>query len=122
MYKIGDGEDTYLQGSAFSSGYSFRFTGSQKNEASDRVNWLKARIRGKSIIHVGCCDHLPIIEKKRTRGYWLHEHLVKNATHCVGVDTDAEGVRFLVEELQQENIYCADLLRDVMPQIDAKSW
>jgi hypothetical protein len=122
MYKIGDDEDTYLQGSAFSSGYSFRFTGSHKDEAGDRVNWLNARIRGKSIIHVGCCDHLPIIEKKRTRGYWLHEHLVKNATHCVGVDTDAEGVRFLVEELQQENIYCADLLRDEIPQIDARSW
>ena len=63
MYKIVDGEDTCLQGSAFSSGYSFRFTGSHKNEARDRVSWLKDRIRGMSIIHVGCCDHLPIIEK-----------------------------------------------------------
>lgn len=122
MYNIRDVDDTYLHGSAFSSGYSFRFTGTHKNEASDRINWLKARIRGRSVVHVGCCDHLPIIEKKRTRGYWLHEHLVKNATHCIGVDTDVEGVRFLVEELKQENIYCADLLQDEIPQIDTRTW
>ena len=52
----------------------------------------------------------------------MHEHLVKNATHNIGVDTDAEGVRFLVEELKQENIYCADLLRDEIPQVYARSW
>ncbi len=122
MYDIGDDEKTYLQGDRFSNGYAFRFTGSHPNAASDRINWLKARIKGKRIIHVGCCDHLPIIEKKRGQGYWLHEQLVANASHCIGIDTDAAGVKFLLEELKQKDIYCADILEDNIPRIDETPW
>jgi hypothetical protein len=83
----------YLHGRRFSNGRIFDL--GNRGHAERRSDRLIQLARGQSILHVGCCDHLPLIDEKRRLGQYLHENLTRVATHCVGVDTNAEGVELL---------------------------
>ena len=83
----------YLHGRQFSNGRTFDL--GNKGPALRRSDRLLQLVQGQRVLHVGCCDHLPLIQEKRARGQYLHENLCRVATQCVGVDTNAEGVALL---------------------------
>ena len=83
----------YLHGRRFSNGRIFDL--GNKGPTLRRSDRLLQLVQGLRILHVGCCDHLPLIHEKRARGLYLHENLCRVATQCVGVDTNAEGVALL---------------------------
>lgn len=83
----------YLYGRKFSNESTFSLGNwGATLRRSDRLLQLS---QGQSILHIGCCDHLPLIEEKRKLGLYLHENLTRVATECVGVDTNIEGVELL---------------------------
>ena len=83
----------YLHGRRFSNGRIFDL--GNKGPTLRRSDRLLQLAQGLRILHVGCCDHLPLIHEKRQQGLYLHENLCRVATQCVGVDTNAEGVALL---------------------------
>ena len=73
-------------------------------------------------MHLGCVDHLPLLEAKRARGEWLHARLCRSAARCLGIDIHAEGVEYLRNELHIRDVVCADLTRDDVPALREAEW
>jgi hypothetical protein len=85
----------FLHGRRFSNGVRFHLqNGGRAPRRSDRLVELA---RGQRVLHIGCCDHLPLIRDKVKLGIYLHQNLCRVATRCVGVDANAEGVQLLHE-------------------------
>jgi hypothetical protein len=84
-----------LHGRRFSNAYRFAFAG--RGRAPRRSDRLAEIARGRRVLHVGCCDHLPLVREKMRQGLYLHQNLCAAAARCVGVDTNAQGVAMLRE-------------------------
>lgn len=83
----------FLFGRRFSNGRAFAL--GNRGRASRRGDRLVELARGRRLLHVGCCDHLPLVREKLAQGIYLHHNLAKVAHRCVGVDTSAEGIALL---------------------------
>ena len=61
----------YLNGKKFSNGLSVPYSFS--GPIPKRVDFLKELVREKQVLHLGCLDHLPLIDNKISSGQWLHK-------------------------------------------------
>lgn len=119
--RIGPEMSPYLCGEAFSSG--LRMVISDPGEpVLDRLAILERLAKGKNVVHLGCADHVPLIEAKRSRGQWLHERLCNVSRRCLGIDIDPDGIRFLRERLGFKDVVCANLLEDEVPEVSLEKW
>ncbi|WP_369601988.1 methyltransferase domain-containing protein [Hahella sp. SMD15-11] len=102
--------EDYLRGKRFSDGVSvvYKKTGS----VVSRIEYLSAMVNGKAVIHVGCVDHLPLLNKKIDSGTWLHSKLCERASRCVGLDINRDGVEEL-RRLGYDDVYHFDILSDI---------
>lgn len=98
----------YLEGKAFSNALTFNFS-TQKYELKTRIARLTEIVKGKNIVHLGCADHLGLIENKMKSGKWLHGILLQNTNHCIGIDINAEAIHYLKEKHQIPNLYCINI-------------
>ena len=89
------------------------------NRVETRLEALVSLVKGKSVLHVGCCDHVEIIDEKRRNGLWLHDLLRAASSFCAGVDINAEGVDY-VRKLGIPDVYCADIVQGLPVQLDKK--
>ena len=56
----------YLTDQKFSNGHKFLFKETFLS-LSSRLELLAKLAKNKNIIHLGACDHIPVIEKKNSR-------------------------------------------------------
>ena len=84
-----------LRGASFSNGQ--RFDLGNRGRAKRRSERLLELVRGRRVLHVGCCDHLDLIRAKVEQGVYLHQVLCQVAAHCVGLDVNEAGVALLRE-------------------------
>jgi len=100
----------FLRGTTFSNGHRFDlWAGGPAPQRNERLIEL---VRGRRVVHIGCCDHVPLIRDKVARGLHLHQRLCEAAARCVGVDINEEGVA-LLRELGFPEVYLpADTPRD----------
>jgi hypothetical protein len=113
--KLENREVSFLKGHEFTSGLVVPLNRPGLTESrNDRLGFLRELVRGKDIIHIGCVDHMPLIEGKRKSGHWLHDILISSARLCVGIDINREGVEHL-KTLGVGNVYTMDILKDDMP-------
>lgn len=99
----------YLHGRRFSNGHTFAL--GSRGRAPRRADRLVELSRNRRVLHVGCCDHLPLIREKVALGVYLHQNLCSAASSCIGVDTNAEGVA-LLRELGFAETYTPDEVPD----------
>jgi 2-polyprenyl-3-methyl-5-hydroxy-6-metoxy-1,4-benzoquinol methylase len=78
-------------------------------------------VRGKSVLHVGCTDHLEIIEIKLQSNNLLHQQLSCVASACLGIDIDEKAAGYL-RARGFENILIADITQPGISQIAAARW
>ena len=106
----------YLDGSRFDENVTFRYEFA--TPLRDRLSILTDLARSRRILHIGCCDHIPLLQEKIAAGSWLHGRLTKVATHCVGIDIDAEAVRRACAISGLSNIFYGNIAGDdAIPQI-----
>lgn len=86
-----------------------------------RLPLLKSITKGKNILHVGCCDHINLIESKIENETYLHSMLINNSNHCIGIDIDNEGIEFMKSK-GIDNVYCYNILSDYNEKIDSVNW
>ncbi len=111
----------FLSGLYFSNGLTVKI--SQRGEPlSDRFSILENFCNSKDIIHLGCVDHLPLVERKISDHTWLHARLCACAHRCLGVDINNEGVEYLVAKLGYSDTICADITKDDIPDIIDSQW
>lgn len=111
----------YLNGSKFSKGVKFVFT-EKESSVPDRISLIRQITKDKSVIHVGCADHIELIEKKRKKNTWLHEILMNNASRCAGIDLNPESISYMKDKLNIPNVHCIDITRDKVPEILNLKW
>jgi 2-polyprenyl-3-methyl-5-hydroxy-6-metoxy-1,4-benzoquinol methylase len=87
----------------------------------NRLDFLKNYLAGKRVIHVGCCDHIGLIEQKIKENTYLHKIITDVSSKCIGIDIDAEAVNFL-NKIGYSNAIHYDLVKDTNTQVDGDSW
>ena len=108
----------YFEGTEFSTGYSLKL---EDNLLKGRIETLLDIVRGKTVLHVGCCDHVPVIKEKIKAHTWLHGLLEQNCKKVVGIDIDKDAVDYVNENaLSKQKVFCANITSgdffDVVPR------
>lgn len=113
----------YLTDNAFSQGFVVPFirTGEDKTIPT-RMETIEVIIKGKSVIHVGCVDHLPIVKHKIQQNLWFHKRLIDKSKYCLGVDINYDGIEF-IKNLGYKDVICLDIVNGEIPiQIKNQEW
>jgi hypothetical protein len=90
-------------------------------ERKTRIGKIEELSTNKKIIHVGCVDHMPIIEEKIKNNTWLHKLVTDVAADCIGVDINKEGIDFM-RKIGYTNAYYTDLMQPTLPEITQNKW
>ena len=113
--------EPFLTGQEFSASLPMKMGGGP-SRLCERVAYLEELVRGKRVIHVGCLDHVRLIERRVRNRTWLHMRLTESARDCLGIDIDAEAAA-VAKRLGFDNVVLCDIIRDAPhPQITASRW
>ncbi len=117
-----DDVQPYLTGTQFSNGLTVPIARPERS-VPDRFSLLEGLARGKRVLHMGCVDHLPLIEQKRARGRWMHARLAASATDLAGLDIEMEGIAYLRDTLGYKDVYVTDVTQDPPPpEVANRTW
>ncbi len=111
----------FLNGSSFRNNYSFEFEKSGYPGIS-RASLITKLIEGKDVIHIGCSDHIQIIDEKLKSNTWLHKIITENARTCIGIDIDKESIDYIKNKLGYRNVYSGDINSDPLTIINERKW
>lgn len=112
---------SYLSGDKFTNSLYFPISVPEKKVAY-RVDYIVNRTRNQKVIHMGCADHIELIEKKIKQGSWLHSLLEENCENCLGVDIDEQAIRY-IKKLGFKNTMVLDIVNDPPPsEINNTKW
>jgi hypothetical protein len=100
----------YLDGREFDENMTVPYQAKGKIEFRNDV--LVEMCRNKRVLHIGCCDHVPLIKEKIRKREWLHGLITECASHVAGVDIDAAAVRAASQISGLENLYAGDVTAD----------
>lgn len=111
----------YLEGKKFDDSLSFKIE--QQETPPDRIEFVENIIRGKSVIHIGCLDHVPLIEYRIKQGRWLHSRMTDAASDCLGIDINREGIETVRSQMNVSNICYGDLeSEEKIEAIASRTW
>jgi len=119
--KFNEQINKYLEGNSFSSGLIVDID-TYGDYNTDRFSILEKLSQGKNIVHLGCVDHLQIINSKIERNLWLHSRLCNKAKRCLGVDINQEGVNYVKNTLGYKDVICLDILMEERNMIQNNKW
>jgi 2-polyprenyl-3-methyl-5-hydroxy-6-metoxy-1,4-benzoquinol methylase len=116
----------YLKGDILSNGSLFQLVNSGGGVVS-RDAWLVAETAGQRVIHMGCADHIELIDRKRKAGNYLHDALTANCSVVVGVDVNEaaldemkrngiEGL-FTVDQFDKKRAFDVMVVSDVIEHV-----
>ncbi len=112
----------YLLGTQFHNSLVVQLKRPEK-QIVDRLDRLCELVRGKTVLHLGFADHLPLIPEKDKQGRWLHRLLCTQASRCIGVDIDKEAVEYVRTRMQIPDVFCMDITSDELPDaVSAAKW
>jgi hypothetical protein len=111
----------YLKGDSFQTSLNVEI-GKEKHELISRESAITRIIKGTSVVHIGCSDHIQVINDKIKNNIWLHKLITDNATKCIGIDIDKESIDFIRKEIGYTNVYHGNILTDEMKEIKSEKW
>jgi len=111
----------FLSGKSFSNSLKLNISTTEK-QVFYRIPIIESIVKGTRVIHVGCVDHLPLIDEKRRNGNWLHERLTKVCRECVGVDINQEGLDY-IKGIGFADVHYLNIIEDDIPDfIKVRKW
>ncbi len=119
--KIEPGILKYLKGEAFQNNLNV-VIGKEKHEIISREATIINLIRDKDVIHIGCSDHIQIINSKIRNNIWLHKLITENARKCFGIDIDRESIDYIKKELGYQNVFYGNILTDEFKDLKENRW
>jgi len=119
--KLEPGVIKYLKGEAFRTSLNVEI-GREKHRLISREAAITEMIKGKSVIHIGCSDHIGVIQEKIRNKTWLHKLITDASTRCIGIDIDRESIEYLKSELGYTNVYHGNILTDELQVIKENKW
>ena len=115
----GSAEDYFL-GKRFSS--NLTVTVKPDGDVLPRMERLTGLVQGRSVLHIGCCDHAPILDRRLADGLWLHESLTQTAERCLGIDIDVNAVDQVKARTGFDNVIAADVTKPGIADIVSSQW
>ena len=88
----------------------------------DRLDLLAAMVRGQRVVHIGCADHLPLIDAKIAAGTWLHGRMAATASALRGFDIAADAIEHLRSRHQIADLHVVDPAEAPTPLITDGRW
>ena len=111
----------YIEGKEFSELIKMKIE--ENGEIKDRMDFVEEIVQGKKVIHVGCLDHLPLIEDKIRNNRWFHNRITKISSECLGIDINQEGIEFVKSKFDISNICYGDIeCEQKIQSISSKYW
>jgi hypothetical protein len=111
----------YLKGDSFQTSLNVEI-GKEKHEMISRESAITGIIKGASVVHIGCSDHIQVINEKIKNNIWLHKLITDNAKACIGIDIDRESIEFIKKELGYTNVFHGNILTDELKEIRDAKW
>ena len=111
----------YLKGEIFQSSLNVEI-GKEKHKIISRESAIIDIIRNSNVIHIGCSDHIQIINEKIKKNIWLHKLITENSNKCAGIDIDKESIDFIRKELGYKNVFHGNILTDKFEIIRESNW
>ena len=111
----------YLKGEAFQSSLNVEIS-NEKHRMITRESAITEIIRNTDVIHIGCSDHIQIINDKIKNNIWLHKLISENSKRCIGIDIDRESIEFIKKELGYQNVFYGNILTDEFKNITESKW
>ena len=102
---------SYLSGERFENDLTFAL----KVEAKDRqyrgrIVRLTEILAGKRVVHLGFLDHeIGLIDKKISRGKWLHAELMRVCSRVAGVDILEAEIAEVGQKFNIDDLHCANV-------------
>jgi Methyltransferase domain len=91
-------------------------------EVLPRTERLAGLVQGRSVLHIGCCDHTPILKQRLANGLWLHARLTKVAQRCLGIDIDSKAVEQVKSTTGFDNLIAGDITKPGIDEIASSQW
>ena len=105
----------YLSGEKFDIDYHMHFT----DEVSmGREETIIDIVKGKNVIHVGCCDHINVIDEKVKNNTWLHGILNEKCNKVIGLDINKEAIDYIKKKKYANNVVYNDIIVDKPVKMD----
>lgn len=119
--KFEDDVNNYLIGNKFSNGLVVNLL-PKKEKNIPRLDFIQEIVKNKTVLHIGCADHLPLIEEKIKNNIWLHALLLDKAKFCVGIDNNKSAVDFINNKLKINNVFLLDVIKDELPKVITENY
>jgi len=85
----------FLTGETLDTSLSFPITHLDVKTPTDRVIFLGTLLENKTVLHIGCADHLGVIDAKIAAGEHLHSALIETSKNVTGIDLNVEAIKHL---------------------------
>jgi hypothetical protein len=79
-------------------------------------------IKKSNVIHIGCSDHIQVINEKIETNTWLHKLITDNSKKCIGIDIDRESIDYIKNKLGYTNVFHGDILTDDFDELMQTKW
>src|SRR5882672_10359490 len=97
----------YLVGSKFDENLTVCYL--KNGPVRHRTDVLLDICRNKRVLHIGCCDHIPLIKHKIDNRDWLHGLITECSEYTIGVDIDVNAVSEALRISGLHNIFAGDI-------------
>ncbi|MDG2455628.1 MAG: methyltransferase domain-containing protein [Bacteroidia bacterium] len=87
-----------------------------------RIDHIINLTKGKKVLHLGCCDHIPLIKEKINNGTWLHSLISEHSTKCVGIDIDKNAIDFVTNDCGVNNVIYGDIMHELPSSVKDENW
>lgn len=111
----------HLSGEKFKSNFVLKID-REKQLPVSREQAIISIVENKNIIHIGCSDHIEIIEEKLRQNLWLHKLITDVSSDCIGIDIDKKSIDFIKNKLHYNNVFQGDIMTDDFPVIRERKW
>ena len=105
-----DGIRPFLTGKTLDTNFSFPISHVDVKTPTDRVTFLGSLLENKTVLHIGCADHLNVIDAKITTGKHLHSALIKRSKIVTGIDLNVEAIEHLQEKYDIPDLHICNIL------------
>jgi hypothetical protein len=100
----------FLTGETIDSNLSCPITHVDVKTPTDRVTFLGSLLEDKTVLHIGCADHLDVIDAKIAAGKHLHSALIKRSKNVTGIDLNVEAIEHLQGKYDIPDLHICNIL------------
>lgn len=86
-----------------------------KAKIIDKIPFFQEICKGKTVLHLGCTDHLELIDFRISQDKHVHYEVLKTASQIHGIDLNKESIDYLHKKYGMNNLFEYDITSSEKP-------